>query len=348
MKTVQNFKIKISVRFSSYVAGLVLVIALYYPCLAQNDGGIGNDETAANFAAFEESNLKLIPVPLLKIDPVHSQFVLIADKSTQKLSLYKFDGKYHKVKTYECTTGSIKGDKGENGDLKTPEGVYFLTDLWDYKELNRQYGKAEAAQYGMGAFNMNYPNEVDKIRNKKGYGIWLHATNSPERIRQPYDTKGCIVISDNDLKELTSVISLNKTPIIVVKETKYYSSGEQEPEFEKVSQFIDRWKTSWEHRKFEVYRASYSSEFKSDNKTLSEWLDYKKLVLKGYKEISISLSDMRIYRSDDYYLAEFHQVYHADDYRDVGTKRLYIIESEGNYEIIAEKWKAAQDKSEKQ
>ena len=331
-------KIPINVGVIVFTAFLIVPI-LSSPAQAQ-DGRHNTDikNELVDLSPYEEYNVRMIPSSLVKMDTNNNPYVLIVDKEKQELYVYKFDGNYHKIKTYECTTGSIPGNKQKNGDLKTPEGVYFFTQVLDSEQLVRLYGKGEALQFGIRAFDMDYPNGIDRIYKKKGYDIWLHATDRPDRIGQPYDTKGCVAINNRDMEEITSLISLNKTPIIISKEIEYVTSNQLESYSKRILNFIENWKISWEQRNFEEYESSYSPNFMSDDKNLHLWIDYKKQVLNQYKWIDVDISNMRIYQSDEYIVVEYHQSFRSGIYRDEGTKRLYIVENEGRLLIISESW----------
>jgi len=298
----------------------------------------GIKDEPVDLSPYEEYNVRLIPSTLLKMDAKNSPYVLLVDKYKQELYVYKFDGNYHKIKTYECTTGSIPGNKQVNGDLKTPEGIYFFTHILDSEQLIRMYGKGEARQFGIRAFDMDYPNNFDRIYKKNGYDIWLHATDQPERIRLPYDTRGCVAINNRDMEEITSLISLNKTPIIISEEFEYVTSDQLERYTTKVVDFVESWKKSWEKRDFEEYLSAYSPKFMNDNKNLQSWIDYKRKVLNKYEWIEVGISNMRIFQADEYIIAEYHQSFRTGIFHDEGTKRLYIVEIEGRLQIISESW----------
>ncbi len=208
--------------------------------------------------AYEEFDANPIPLPFLQVNTAKNSHLLLIDKSKQDLYLYKYDGRFHRIKTHDCTTGANPGDKRETGDLKTPEGIYFFTDVWEETDLIRQYRKIETAQY---AFNTNYPNVIDKMNNKNGYGIWLHASDKPERIKQPYDTKRCIVVRNGDMVDLTPHISLEKTPIIIVKKFDFLQEDAVEQERDRILRFVEAWCSSWESAKIEWYREFYSHQF---------------------------------------------------------------------------------------
>ena len=55
-------------------------------------------------------------------DGLPEQTVAAVDKSRQRFFLMEKG----KSRDYLCTTGQVQGDKQIRGDLKTPEGVYFI------------------------------------------------------------------------------------------------------------------------------------------------------------------------------------------------------------------------------
>ena len=329
---------------SGLFTGLLLIFLFPFSSRAQCDLPASEIFAAtANPATFEEHNTRLIPFPLIKMNNKQETYILLVDKSLQELSVYKYDVNYHKVKTYDCTTGSIRGNKQVNGDQKTPEGMYFFTKVWNEAKLIGHYGRSEAAQFGIRALEINYPNEFDRINNKNGYGIWLHATDKPERIKQPFDTKGCIVVRNTDMAEITQFITLEKTPLIIVKELEYYAESNLYEEYQRVIDFLNTWRTSWEQRDFNTYESAYSPRFRCDKKNLTQWLDYKKRILPEYDWVKITFSNMRIFKTDDYYYAEFRQTFQTESFGDVGTKQVYLLMNNGgNLEIITEQWKRAE------
>jgi len=180
------------------------------------------------------------------------------------------------------------------------------------------------------------------MNNKNGYGIWLHATDNPERIQQPYDTKGCIVIQNNDMEDVTPFITLGKTPIIVVKELKNLPERAIEIERSLIEQFIEAWRSSWESREIKWYEEFYSRTFKSDEFEYNGWIRHKKLIFSQYSRLNITVSELQILKFDEYYLAEFYQIFQSEIYEDSGIKKLYIRhDGEGNeLKIISELWTA--------
>ena len=72
----------------------------------------------------------------------HLHTLILVDKKTNLLHLahYENDDSFKIVKTYHTTTGKVKGDKQEEGDLKTPEGVYQFTTKLFPPHLKAKFG----------------------------------------------------------------------------------------------------------------------------------------------------------------------------------------------------------------
>ena len=123
------------------------------------------------------------------LDDFFSHHILIAEKSTHQLHLFRNKGSYPEhIKTYQMATGKKAGNKFFQGDHKTPEGVYQFTNFLTHEDLIKRHGKAGEI-YGVGAFVMNYPNPIDQRLQKTGGGIWLHSTNDETRIEKGLDSR---------------------------------------------------------------------------------------------------------------------------------------------------------------
>jgi len=145
--------------------------------------------------------------------------VLVVDKMARELTVYK-DGKILKEYPVELGANWV-GDKMEQGDKSTPEGLYRILD----KKQNGQtrYHKA---------FLLDYPNAEDKERfslNKKngvihpdariGNLIEIHGSGG-----KGIDwTDGCIALRDSDMEELYALCPV-LTRVTIVGSTKSLNS----------------------------------------------------------------------------------------------------------------------------
>ena len=98
---------------------------------------------------------ELLPSSMIFFDYPGST-VLVVDKSYCRLMVYQFQDEWELKQSFSCTTGKKTGDKLREGDLKTPNGVYWLFKSWSGLELAEYFGKA-ANVYGVGSFELTYP-----------------------------------------------------------------------------------------------------------------------------------------------------------------------------------------------
>lgn len=109
------------------------------------------------------------------------------------------------IKTFTCATGENPGTKQISGDAKTPEGVYFITEIFQDNEIT---------VFGSRAFHLDYPNIFDKYAGNNGDGIFIHGTN---KTLTPYSTNGCITLNNDDLEKLAPFLTVKTIPVIVVE-----------------------------------------------------------------------------------------------------------------------------------
>lgn len=122
----------------------------------------------------------------------------VVDKSGQRM--FVVHGRA--VRAYRCTTGRVRGDKRAGGDLKTPEGVYFV--------VGKRAG-LDRLEYGGEARVLDYPNPVDRKRGKTGSGIWVHGRG---RAVRPFETRGCVVLPRGDMEAVLGLLEPG-TPVLI-------------------------------------------------------------------------------------------------------------------------------------
>jgi len=112
---------------------------------------------------------------------------IAAYKSEGKLEIWlkdKKQAKYRLFKTYDFSAHSgISGPKTKEGDLQTPEGLYFIDRFNPDSKFHL-------------SLRINYPNITDLLRsgqNDPGSAIYIHGDQV---------TKGCIPITDDQIKEV--------------------------------------------------------------------------------------------------------------------------------------------------
>jgi len=138
--------------------------------------------------------------------PIH---LILIEKSKQKLDLYRFDGRYHLVKSYFCATGEKRGKKRAEKDEKTPEGIYFN---------DRTFRDRKVTVFGDRAFGLNYPDFFDNLEGNRGSGIFIHGSNKKVA---PYSSNGCLVLNNKDIADLDRRVDFKQTAVIIGQELPY-------------------------------------------------------------------------------------------------------------------------------
>ncbi len=201
---------------------------------------------------------------------------ILVDKATNTLELTDLQaGEYVVVKKFHATLGKTKGDKAQEGDQKTPEGIYT------FKALLKPPGLP--AKFGHMAFYVNYPNDFDRIAGRTGYGIMLHATDTPTRLNENYDSEGCVVCNNDELAEIAPYIRLGLTPILIFdKLTDEYRKPGTDPS---IQSFFESWIKAWEARDIDAYIGHYHSDFVAQKKDRDQWKKYKAALNTRYVDI---------------------------------------------------------------
>jgi murein L,D-transpeptidase YafK len=257
-------------------------------------------------------------------------YVLTVDKSRKKLSVWKTDKKpYELVKEYDSDQGQIAGDKTTSGDKKTPVGIYFFEEQMDGTKVNFDL-------YGVRIFTMDYPNLFDKRAGKTGHGIWLHAV--PDTVPLSRGSRGCVVIRNNDILEVSNNITLQKTPILVFNTLQFINEQTHAKNSQEIQNFIKNWQTSWETKNLDTYIKHYDDNFISLKMNKDKWYKYKQGLNQTYQNISVSFSNPVIYEVENNILIRSLQHYQSDQHEDFGEKFLYVKRTPAGLKIIAEEW----------
>jgi murein L,D-transpeptidase YafK len=178
-------------------------------------------------ASSSGQNLEKIPDSIVSIS---SGYVIAVDKKNQKLYVFKKTGGFSKVFEANCSTGKNQGGKQVSGDAKTPHGIFFTT------RILQNPGPPET--YGTLAFPINYPTVTDKKAGRNGTNIWIHGTVKP---LMPFQSNGCVVLSDKDIHALAKFIQLNKTPIIISETIQWIPQNQIIPVRHELEKILASW-----------------------------------------------------------------------------------------------------------
>jgi len=263
---------------------------------------------------------------------------LLIDKRANRLYVFsrKDSGElFEEINDYYITTGKLVGNKAVKGDLRTPEGVYFVTSWISPNKL--------PSKYGIGAFPVNYPNELDKHNGKTGYGIWLHGTDKGYYSRPPRDSEGCVVLTNIDLEALKSEIKPGLTPVVITDKVEWVDYATWQKERKTILQAVEDWRLDWESMSVNKYLSHYEKGFWSSSHNLKSWSARKRLLAKNKTYQSVKLSDLSVlvYPKDtednkQIAVVRLHQNYKSNNFKSDMYKRLYLTKKDKSWKILYE------------
>ena len=198
----------------------------------------------------------LIPATLATLDPSHPDLIFV-DLPASRLYLYSYhDGELEVTADYYASIGHNGPGKQREGDRKTPVGIYFITSYIPDGQLHERYGS--------GALPINYPNSLDRLKQRSGYGIWLHGTEPGWVNRGPRATDGCISLSNQDFEALYQALRQPfATPVIIDDQPQWITPGVQDPQKQELNEFSDKWHETWQLGATTTLRSFYTNPGKS-------------------------------------------------------------------------------------
>jgi len=262
-------------------------------------------------------------------------YVIVTDMLKGRLYLYQNNqGQPELIRDYYLSVGSSGVGKQIEGDNKTPIGVYAINRYIKGEELPDLYGK--------GAFPVNYPNLVDRYRNRTGYGIWLHGTPSDTYARSPWASEGCFVLSNDDFLEIDQYIDAeDKIPVVLSDQIDWVSRAELADLRKQYLSVLKTWKNDWESLNTKAYFEHYSSdEFNFGRDSFAQWVNRKQKVnqSKTFIQVDLSLDSLFLYPGEkDMFVVKYKQSYLSNNYQSQANKEQYWRRnSDGQWQIIYE------------
>jgi len=291
------------------------------------------EEAVARLKAYRDkpATTNYVPRYLLQMQP-DQKHAIVVDTQKSRLYLYQNDnGRPRFVADYYITHGKLGADKTREGDKKTPVGIYHVTSSLPLKKLGDFYGS--------GAFPINYPNEWDKRQGRNGHGIWLHGTPSDTFSRPPKASDGCVVLANTDLDALAKNLQVGLTPVIISNSIEWLSFDDWQTERSALKKKIDDWRADWESRDLNRFLKHYSKKFQTNDQTLEQFAQQKRLVNASKEWIKVKLSNQSMFRNpgtEEVVVVTFDQDYRSNNLNNQMKKRQYWIREDGTWKIIFE------------
>ena len=159
--------------------------------------------------------LILLCIALVALASCGSQFGSYTGPKVTRIVVEKSERKMHlmhgpiKLRSYDVGLGFAPvGDKVQEGDGKTPEGVYYV----DRRNPQSQFYLS---------LGISYPNEADIAQAKAlgvdpGGDIFIHGRPKKYQSDLIDWTLGCIAVTNREMREIYSMVELGTK--IVIKE----------------------------------------------------------------------------------------------------------------------------------
>lgn len=226
--------------------------------------------------------------------------------------------------TYPCVTGQLPGDKQKLNDLRTPEGIYFV----EYKIANG----LDFREYGGLAYTLNYPNPVDRLRGKTGYGIWIHSKG--------FDlapTKGCVAIGLESIKEVGPFLAPG-TPVVLA-ETLEQSESPPNPELVQLCGLMEQWSQAWAARSPRMFDFYDPAAYSLATENFDFFRKNKERLFSILSFIRIFNREIHALEGPGYWVTWSEQLYAASNLSTEGVRRLYWQKNDkGDFKIVGMEW----------
>lgn len=260
-----------------------------------------------------------------------SQHIVVVDKERQHLLILDKKKPESFTTPYACTTGQKVGDKQYEGDLRTPEGIYFIRH-------KRTHG-LDYEKYGGIAYTLNYPNPVDVLRKKTGHGIWIH---SKGREIIPLETQGCVALNLHDIDALAENFA-SGTPVVLthsITTEKNTTEAELQHTADTLRTRVKEWSRAWSTRSntfFSLYDATAYSI--AQRESFHSFKANKERLFHKLPWISSTVENIRVLQGPGYWVTWFDQYYRAPNLSKEGIRRLYWqSDAEGTFRIVGMEW----------
>jgi murein L,D-transpeptidase YafK len=281
-----------------------------------------------NHTGYRSADAGMVPANLVQLSP-RQQHAIVVDASQARLFVYRNLG--HEtvlVADYYMTVGKEGMGKTRQGDLRTPVGVYHVTTYLS--------GETLPPRYGPGAYPINYPNEIDKLKNRTGYGIWIHGTEPENHNRIPRASDGCVSLSNDEFHDIEKYIKTDgSTAVIIGEEFNWTSTTALQKQRAMLGDVLNQWKEDLENTDNSKFLNHYAFKGVHNQKTgIKSWTDHHKHLRQVAASLVINIRNLSIlsYPGDhEIVVMSFDQEYLSDSYHSSAPKTLYWQKQADNF-----------------
>ena len=272
--------------------------------------------------------------PVISDHPYSPETLLAVDKHAQTFLLLTRQSPLRVVGSFPCTTGQAPGDKVVQGDLKTPEGIYFVG--------YRVPRGLDFELFGDIAYTLNYPNPVDQLKGKTGAGIWIHGRGKQ---LVPRDTRGCVALKNPDISSLEPVLT-SGTPVVIASQLNIQEQpGPDAQDAEDMAKLVQRWALDWQTKSDDFFRLYDPERFaRTTGARFDGFVEHKRSIFAKQPWIQVMVGNIHAVPGPDYWVTWFDQYYRTPGMASTVGKRLYWMRADdGSWRIVGREYATASE-----
>lgn len=260
-----------------------------------------------------------VPNAVLEVAARHRHIIVVDLKLARLYVLANEGGRLSLVRHHYAAIGRNGTRKTLEGDLRTPVGIYHVTEWIDGRRLPDLYGS--------GAFPVSYPNAWDRFKGRTGYGIWLHGVPSNTYTRPPRSSEGCVTMANDHLIALRQEVEVGQTPVVFSDELTWIPAERAAAERDAWRARIEDWRARWSAVDTEGYLAYYHPQFTTVGMDRARFAAHKRRVNQSKTFIDVQIEDLNLWRypgaDEPLVLAEFTQVYRSSNFNSRTQKQQF-------------------------
>lgn len=274
-----------------------------------------------------------VPNAIMAVAERHRHVIVVDLNRARLFVMENRGGELVLLRHHYASIGRNGSRKEVEGDLRTPVGIYHVTQWLPDGQLPELYGA--------GAFPVSYPNAWDRFKRRTGYGIWLHGVPRSTFARAPRSSEGCVTMANQDLEALRSEVEVGQTPVVFSDELEWVSAEEAAAEREAWTARLEGWRSRWSAVDTDGYLAFYHPDFTTTGMDLPRFAAHKRRVNQGKTFIDVQLGDLNLWRypgtGEPVVLAEFTQHYRSSNFTSSTQKQqFWRQDADGEWRIFRE------------
>jgi murein L,D-transpeptidase YafK len=289
-------------------------------------------EARARFQALQQPPEGMLPDYVMQL-PTWLSHLIMVDLNESRAYLFDIEKEQLTfINSYYLTQGKLGAGKETKGDRRSPIGVYQVIKPIPAPELS--------TFYGAGALPLDYPNTWDSRNHRNGSGIWLHGAPVGQYSRPPKASDGCMVFSNDHLRQIMAHIDWQRTLVISDSKLKWKRPEKVIAPRESLLRTLENWRTGWEKQEIKHYMNHYAPSFVSNyNEDRSQYEKRKSQLFAQKKAHKIQINDLLLFKypsEKNLIVSVFMQSCERDGKTTIDKKRIWWQWQNQQWKIINE------------